>query len=689
MKKTGPFLLLLALLAPLAARAQTELLLSTWEDFRNMDANPAAPFDNYNPRLPSFPTDQWFAPIANGSTPATGSDVDLNQSPIGATNGSNSLKLTQLGTSRGGGDTHYNFATSGYFFFNELVAGSLTFPADPRGIALRNAVLDQATTTGAVTHSFKFDLTLDVEAMTVRDPGTDALTGWFPNPFLGVGLYMGGRGLSGTTNLSSFGYEWITNGAYIDNPTLLDPSDAPGSTPVAPITMTLEVPLPNGVDFRTPLWNILNNTVGSPNGQAIEIGFVINGNWADNTNQSIYIDNLRLVSVNRLQQALDRIDFDNNNLANLLDYQAFLGQFLATAPTLGDFDGDMDVDLFDLDQFERDYNFINGGSALATALAIPEPSSIALFIFGLLGLNFRRLRLASVRLAAAVLAGTAVSATQAQVTLLESWESPGNLGTYTQVSTGAQGSIAISSTPGLATNGSQVLAITQNGDFDINTSDDWIGHAIGQYSTGSPQFDALASAVNLGSNHFRIKLDAIYRTASLPGVDAVFVPLAIGSSGGFNRVGTTIGELQGLWSGGDGNKVVTIDRPLSDFEPLGDVEVNGNSQYQLEIGLGGAQLANGTPGSAFTVYFDNLRLEQISTPDLLKLTVNRQTKNAVLSNPSSNPISLSYYEIRSASGSLNKTNWTSIDDQEPNPDPVGTGFDEVPSSSNSLLAEVR
>jgi hypothetical protein len=193
----------------------------------------------------------------------------------------------------------------------------------------------------------------------------------------------------------------------------------------------------------------------------------------------------------------------------------------------------------------------------------------------------------------------------------------------------------------------------------------------------------------LGSSHFRLKLDAIYRTTNLPGVDAVFVPLAIGSSGGFNRVGTSIGELQGLWSGGDGNVTVTIDRPLSDFEPLGDSEVNGNSQYQLEIGLGGAQLANGTPGSAFTVYFDNLRLEQISTPDLLKLTVNRQTKNAVLSNPSSNPISMSYYEIRSASGSLNKTNWTSIDDQEPNPDPVGTGFDEVPSSSNSLLAEVR
>ncbi len=126
----GSLPVLCALLTPLAARAQTELLLSTWEDFRNVDATPAAPFDNYSPRLPSFPTDQWFAPIANGSTPAIGSDVDLNQSPIGATNGTNSLKLTQLGTSRGGGDTHYNFATSGYFLFNDLVAGALTFPAD-------------------------------------------------------------------------------------------------------------------------------------------------------------------------------------------------------------------------------------------------------------------------------------------------------------------------------------------------------------------------------------------------------------------------------------------------------------------------------------------------------------------------------------------------------------------------------
>jgi hypothetical protein len=38
---------------------------------------------------------------------------------------------------------------------------------------------------------------------------------------------------------------------------------------------------------------------------------------------------------------------------------------------------------------------------------------------------------------------------------------------------------------------------------------------------------------------------------------------------------------------------------------------------------------------------------------------------------------------------LNPANWTSLDDAEANPDPVGTGWDEVPASNANLLSEVN
>ncbi len=38
---------------------------------------------------------------------------------------------------------------------------------------------------------------------------------------------------------------------------------------------------------------------------------------------------------------------------------------------------------------------------------------------------------------------------------------------------------------------------------------------------------------------------------------------------------------------------------------------------------------------------------------------------------------------------MNPAGWTSLDDAEPNPDPVGTGWDKVPASNANILSEVN
>jgi hypothetical protein len=72
----------------------------------------------------------------------------------------------------------------------------------------------------------------------------------------------------------------------------------------------------------------------------------------------------------------------------------------------------------------------------------------------------------------------------------------------------------------------------------------------------------------------------------------------------------------------------------------------------------------------------------------MTLEVNTTTGATRLLNEQGSPFNLTYYDIRSVSGSLNPSGWTSLDDGEGG-DPVGTGWDEAPASNTGLLNEVR
>jgi hypothetical protein len=83
----------------------------------------------------------------------------------------------------------------------------------------------------------------------------------------------------------------------------------------------------------------------------------------------------------------------------------------------------------------------------------------------------------------------------------------------------------------------------------------------------------------------------------------------------------------------------------------------------------------------------------IDVPVELTLEVNTTTGATRILNEQGISFDLSYYEIRSTSGSLSLGGWTSLDDAEGNPptDPAGSGWSEVapPGSTANLLSELR
>ncbi len=82
---------------------------------------------------------------------------------------------------------------------------------------------------------------------------------------------------------------------------------------------------------------------------------------------------------------------------------------------------------------------------------------------------------------------------------------------------------------------------------------------------------------------------------------------------------------------------------------------------------------------------------EVGIPVELTLEVNTTTGATRMLNEQSNSFDLSYYEIRSANGSLKPGagGWMSFDDAEMGTDPVGSGWDKVPASSANILSETN
>jgi hypothetical protein len=163
--------------------------------------------------------------------------------------------------------------------------------------------------------------------------------------------------------------------------------------------------------------------------------------------------------------------------------------------------------------------------------------------------------------------------------------------------------------------------------------------------------------------------------------DVTFDPAELGDQG-VQTLAVTLGlnfvaQPLGSYTVGASKTTTTASIPLSAFN-LPDAVDQGATSYSAEIGFTGDNPAD----LPYSVYIDNIRLQQISTPDLLTLQVDRSTGVGTLKNLSSNPISWNLFDVKSTGGSLNPTGWSSLHDQ--NADGAGTWQEAGGSTANEI-----
>ena len=256
----------------------------------------------------------------------------------------------------------------------------------------------------------------------------------------------------------------------------------------------------------------------------------------------------------------------------------------------------------------------------------------------------------------------------AQAQLVEGFDTIGRWVANTGgAAAGANPSVSLTATG--ATQGTTALKVTQaedtigDGDFSWNaiTGPNW--------TTGDSAFTVLRNAVNVGAEHYNVLVDVTFDPTELfdQGVNSMQVFLGLN----FNA------QVVGVYSGEDQAFTTTATIPLSVFN-LGDVEDQGVTSY-------GAQIAFQADGLQFpfSANIDNIRLEQVTTPDLLTLEIDRSDGSALLKNLTANPISWDYMEIKSVGGSLDAAGWNSLDEQ--NIDGAGTWLAAGGSSATALV----
>jgi hypothetical protein len=261
----------------------------------------------------------------------------------------------------------------------------------------------------------------------------------------------------------------------------------------------------------------------------------------------------------------------------------------------------------------------------------------------------------------------AASQQAAQAQLIETYTTLGKWQVVAGAPAPSNPSIALSNIG--ATNGTTSLKVTQAEDTIGGNDFVWLAGTNPNWVAGDAAFEALKTAVSIGAEHYNLLADVTFRPQDLfdQGVNTLTVTL------GLNFNGQTVGTYAGETTQFTNNATI----PLTAFN-LPDVEDQGATSYSAQVGFTADAI-----NLPFSVYLDNIRLEQISTPDLLTLEISRADGSAMLKNLSSNPIAWDYLEIKSAGGSLDRTGWNSLDDQ--NADGSGTWVEAGGSSATALV----
>jgi hypothetical protein len=430
--------------------------------------------------------------------------------------------------------------------------------------------------------------------------------------------------------------------------------------------------------------------------------------------------------------SFNRSDLNTDGLVNASDWTLFYPNLLADMSSLtdvqqalaGDVDGDGDNDVNDFSLFKTDFDVANGAGAFHAMLAnVPEPSSVLLLLAGIGGIictRRRKSKLLGPALTVMVVAFLADSAAAVAVDFTTFstehyphadndadpatdffpqaiWTVTPNSATH---NTNADASVLYS--PDSALNKRYIGSLT------AGTDDDVVGFVLG-FKPGDAQLFSSADYLLLdwkgidqgfnftdfGAANFHHDQTptgpmpvglALSRVTGSPTADELWqhVSYPENPSGGVQQLARAVTLGSTPYNRSGGSHVFDIRYTATNVTVL----VDGVEQFDLDGSFpdgrfGVYTLAQGPPAT-FSSF------EAVSTDFAgLSAVVDRSTGNITLRNTASASFELDYYEIDSASNSLNVAGWNSLSDQ--NFQSTGPGahqkWQEAGGSDSSELAE--
>jgi hypothetical protein len=430
-----------------------------------------------------------------------------------------------------------------------------------------------------------------------------------------------------------------------------------------------------------------------------------------------------------------RSDLNTDGLVNAADWPLFfpnmladLSSFTAVGKALrGDVDGDGDNDVNDFQLFKDDFDLANGAGAFAAMLnGVPEPSTMVLLSASLIAaLVFRRRQSNKLVLILVcgfgllATAGTA-SATAVDLTTFSVEQFP-HADSDADPATDFFPQAIWTVTPNSAThNANSDQSVLYSPTSALNK------RYVGQVRPGADD-DVLGFVLGFEPGDSQINSSADYLLIDWKGADQTFNFTDFGAINFFHDqtpsgpmpVGLALSRVTGsatadeMWQHSD-----YVENPSGSITELARAATLGSSPYNRANGthdfdirytatnitvlIDGVEQfnVNGSfPDGRFGLYtayqspvtsFSNLQEFSATGFTGLTATVDRSNGNITLSNPGTDPVELDFYQINSASNSLNVAGWNSLSDQ--NFQSVGAGpgqsWDEAGGSDSSALAEV-
>ena len=454
--------------------------------------------------------------------------------------------------------------------------------------------------------------------------------------------------------------------------------------------------------------------------------------------------------------AFDRSDLDFDGDIDAADWPLIRDQLYANISTTsealayqaGDLNGDFKADLGDFNVFKTDFDAANGVGAFQAMIAsVPEPSSLVMLAFGVLGLSLSRRRKASgfgkaacllaVAITAGVMAPSASFAAQAvNFTTFTVDDYPlaeggtfnrFNLPTYTTTSSTAV--LDVSSNPHVFYGTQSILNKRITGTINAGADDDFVGLALGytagdtanpdtSLGSGGADFLLLDWKKNDSTQDILDEEDligpptsqffhdltaaqaaqkgvALSRVTGTPTGDELWGHVDLGDNdftgffGGLNQL------QRGAASGSTGyanNQDYVFD--ISYTSSKITVKINGTEEINISgsfpDGVLGLYSMDQNPANGAPTYSD-FKISNLD--EVLTATINTLSGSVTLTNSTSDPISLDGYVLESPAGSLDFSSWSSFQDQNQAGfaagNGTGNGWEEGGSSSDAVLVEAN